>query len=610
MSHVFLIVSTGAGAGLTTVSLGMVRALDRLGIRSGFCKPIAQLHDGDSGPERSTQLIEHVTQLHVPTPIALKRAKAYLAQDKENILMEDILSLYQQSAKHADVVVVEGLVADSHAGYAMHLNTLIAKALDAEVILVGKPEDDLAEYVDIAARTFASANETALIGLIVNKVGASSRGQTLLADESPTTQIENFDQASQRIQSNLSKKSLHMLGLIPWERSLVAPRMCDIADHLQPEAITSGEIKQRRVQNIELCEQTVSNTLDVYQPHTLLMFSGDRDDIFVTACMAALNGVPLAGILLTGGLKPSVSVMRLCKQALHTGVPVLLSQGSSFQAVSQITRMSAEVAVNDFELIDLTMDHVASHLDLAWLETHCAIEREPRLSPTAFRYQLIQKSGEKLQTIVLPEGEEPRTIVAAHQCSEKGVARCVLLGSPSKIHHIALSQGITLGEEIEIIEPDDIRMKYIKPMVKIRAHKGLTSAVAENELQDSVVLGTMMLALGEVSGLVSGALHTTANTVRPALQLIGTSDDAKLVSSLFFMLLPDQVVVYADCAINPDPNAEQLADIAIQSADSAKHFGIEPRIAMISYSTGESGKGEDVKKFGKPQNLFVSSDLN
>ncbi|WP_068750015.1 phosphate acetyltransferase, partial [Oleiphilus sp. HI0123] len=158
------------------------------------------------------------------------------------------------------------------------------------------------------------------------------------------------------------------------------------------------------------------------------------------------------------------------------------------------------------------------------------------------------------------------------------------------------AQGVTLSSDIQIVDPDEARERYVIPMTEIRKHKGVSHQMARAMLEDNVVLATMMVALDEVDGLVSGAVHTTANTVRPALQLIKTNDCAKVVSSVFFMCLPDQVLVYGDCAINPDPNAEQLADIAIQSADSAKAFGIDPKVAMISYSTGVSGTGADVDK--------------
>jgi len=597
MSHVFLLVSTGAGAGLTTVSLGMVRALDRIGIRAGFYKPIAQLHDRDHGPERSTQLFEHMANIKAPQSINLRRATSLLGSGREGLLMEEIIALFRQSSRHADVMIVEGLVADAHAGYATRLNTAIARALDAEVILVGKPEPNLDEYVDIAANAFSGANGTALIGTILNKVGISADEKPGLQGDVLQSGISKDETAlTDEMLRKMAEKPFHFIGAIPWQTSLVAPRMSDVADYLEAEVMNAGEIEQRRVQCFELCARTLANTLSVYQQHTLLIFPGDREDVFVAACMSALNGVRIAGILLTGGLKPSFGVMNLCERAIQTGIPVLLVESSSFQTAAKLVHMPAEVGVDDYELMEQAVDHVANQLDAGWLKARCAIERKARLSPAAFRYQLIQQASQASRRIVLPEGEEPRTIMAAYQCQQRNIAHCILLGEPEKIHQAASAQGITLDDGITIIDPETVRHNYIEPMVALRQHKGLNSQMAENQLQDNVVLGTMMLAVDEVDGLVSGALHTTANTVRPAFQLIGTSESAELVSSIFFMCLPDQVVVYGDCAINPEPNAEELADIAIQSADSAARFGLEPRVAMISYSTGESGTGSDVEK--------------
>ncbi|MDQ6993292.1 MAG: phosphate acetyltransferase [Mariprofundus sp.] len=598
MSHAFLLVSTGSGSGLTTVSLGLVRSLDRLGIRASFCKPIAQLHDGDFGPERSTQLIEHVTNIKTPQPINLHRATMLLGNDQEGLLMEEVIELFQQSTIHADVVIVEGLVADGHAGYATRLNAAVAKALDAELILVGRPEPELDDYIDIAANAFNSENGTALIGVILNKVGASGGGDAVLQLDALQSSMDQGEgaQLPATITETIAAKAFHLIGAIPWQRSLVAPRMSDVASYLQAEIVNEGDVAWRRVERIEVCARTVVNTLSVYQPHTLLIFPGDRDDVFIAACMSAMNGVPLAGILLTGGLRPNPQVTLLCAQALQTGIPVLLVEQTSYQTAVTLAQMPAEVAVDDYELIDKAMDHVANHLDATWLQARCAVERQPRLSPAAFRYQLIQQASRAHCRIVLPEGEEPRTIMAAQQCQQRHIAHCILLGNPEKIHQLALSQGIVLDPTIEIIDPVTTRQRYVEPMVALRQHKGMTTEVAEDQLQARIVLATMMLALDEVDGLVAGALHSTANTVRPAFQLIGTSESAKLVSSIFFMCLPDQVVVYGDCAINPDPNAEQLADIAIQSADSASCFGLQPRVAMISYSTGESGAGSEVDK--------------
>jgi len=196
----------------------------------------------------------------------------------------------------------------------------------------------------------------------------------------------------------------------------------------------------------------------------------------------------------------------------------------------------------------------------------------------------------------LPEGEEPRTVQAAAICAERGMARCVLLGSPDVVRRVARAQDVLLPSGVEIVDPAEVRARYVAPLVELRKHKGLTAQKASELLEDNVWVGTMMLAQGEVDGLVSGAVHSTANTIRPALQIIKTSPGAKVVSSIFFMCLPEQVVVYGDCAVIPEPDVETLADIAIQSADSAVRFGLPARVAMISYSTGASGSGSDVDK--------------
>jgi len=242
------------------------------------------------------------------------------------------------------------------------------------------------------------------------------------------------------------------------------------------------------------------------------------------------------------------------------------------------------------------INFIAKHFDANWLNEVAKSKPSSCLTSPMFRHQLAQKARAANKTIVLPESSDVRILKAAAICARKKIANCILIGEADEIQQIAAKNAIKL-EKITIIEPSEkLVNSYVEPMVNLRKHKGLTIELAKESLQDPVVLATMMLEQGEIDGIVSGAIHTTANTIRPALQLIKTVPNVSLVSSIFFMCLPDQVLVYGDCAVNPNPNSKELAEIAIESADSAALFGIEPKVAMISYSTGSSGHGPDVEK--------------
>ena len=278
-------------------------------------------------------------------------------------------------------------------------------------------------------------------------------------------------------------------------------------------------------------------------------------------------------------------------------MPIFRIEGNTWQTALNLQNFNLEVPVDDKERIENIKQYTSQHFNADFINNLVADStRLRRLSPPAFRFQLTELARAAKKRIVLPEGDEPRTIKAAVLCAERGIAECVLLADPASVQRVSEAQGIKLGKGITIINPADVRENYVARLVELRNAKGMTETAAREQLEDTVVLGTMMLEANEVDGLVSGAVHTTANTIRPPMQIIKTAPGSSIVSSIFFMLLPDQVLVYGDCAVNPDPTAEQLAEIAIQSADSAKAFGIDPKVAMISYSTGTSGSGADVEK--------------
>jgi len=583
---------SGSGVGLTTVTLGLVRALDSLGVRVAFFKPIGQLFGHDQGPERSTHFIRSTTQLQPATPIPQEEAARLISDGEEDQLMERVVERFHESCAGADVAVVEGIVHTQDWPSAANLNAALARTLSAHVVLVGRMHgetaDDLADFetrLELSARGFGGFKEDEMLGCIVNRT-PESFGTAL--DDIRAKLLEHCPL--------LARTGFPIIGAVPERPDLSAPRTIDIARHLGADVVHEGEILTRRVRKFNLLARTVPNMLSAFRPGSLLVTPSDRADVFVAAAMAAMNKTNFAGIVLTGDIDLPPGILELCRPALETGLPVLKVGTNSWHTATNLSRMSSEVPVDDIERIRESMDFVASHVDADWLAQQAAAPVEARMSPAAFCYRIVDLAKQANKRIVLPEGNEPRTIRAAALCARRGIARCVLLGNREEILRVAKGMEVALPDAVEIIDPAEVRGSYIEPLVEMRRHKGLTAQDAAEYLEDNVWLGTVMLALGEVDGLVSGALHTSANTIRPALQIIKTKPGCRVVSSIFYMCLPDQVLVYGDCAVNPDPDAETLADIAIQSAESASGLGIPARVAMISYSTGESGSGADVDK--------------
>lgn len=286
----------------------------------------------------------------------------------------------------------------------------------------------------------------------------------------------------------------------------------------------------------------------------------------------------------------------------------MLTASPSYETAAIVHDLDPEVPVDDAERARLVTGRMAAGLDPDWLAGLPADGHTPRLSPAAFRRRLTGQARAAAKRIVLPEGAEPRTLQAAVTCQQAGIAHCVLLGKPDEVTGKAAGLGLTLPDGIEIRDPTTIPPSYVDALVAIRGHKGVTADQARDLLTDPITFATMMLKLGEVDGMVAGASHTTAATLRPALQILGTAHGVALVSSVFFMCLPDEVVIYGDCAVNPNPDATQLADIALQSAATARAFGIPPRVAMISFSTGTSGAGSDVNKVAEATRLARQRD--
>ena len=603
MSRTIMLIPTGTSVGLTSVSLGVIRAMERKGVRLSVFKPIAQPRAGGNTPDQTTTIIRKNSSIPAAEPLQMSRVESLLGSNQQDVLMEEIIARYHANTQDAEVVLVEGLVPTRKHQFASALNYEIAKTLNAEIIFVTALGNDspaqLKERIEVTQSSFGGSKNKNITGVIINKLNApvDEQGRTRpdlseIFDDSTKASVANIDPSQL-----FANSPLPVLGCIPWSFDLIATRAIDMCHHLNARVINEGEIQTRRVKSVTFCARSLPHMLEHFRPGSLLVTSADRPDVLVAACLAAMNGIEIGAILLTGGYEIDDRIAKLCARAFQTGLPVFMVETNTWQTSLSLQSFNLEVPSDDTQRIEKVQEYVASHISSDWIESLSATsERSRRLSPPAFRYQLTELARKAGKRIVLPEGDEPRTVKAAAICAERGIANCVLLGNPEEIQRVAAAQGVELGKGIEIVDPEVARTEYVARLVELRKNKGMTEVVAQEQLEDNVVLGTMMLERDEVDGLVSGAVHTTANTIRPPLQLIKTAPGSSLVSSVFFMLLPEQVLVYGDCAINPDPTSEQLAEIAIQSADSAAAFGIEPRVAMISYSTGNSGAGSDVEK--------------
>ncbi|MER2471794.1 phosphate acetyltransferase [Photorhabdus laumondii] len=597
-----MLIPTSTSVGLTSVSLGVIRSMEQKGVSLSVFKPIAQPRCR-AAQDQTTTIIRANSSIKTAEPLDMAHVESLLTTNQKDVLMEKIVALYHENTKDAEVILIEGLVPTRKHSFAQSLNYEIAKTLNAEIVFVlalgNDSPEQLKERVELARAEFGGSKNQNITGVIINKLNAPVDDQGRTRPDLS----EIFDESSKAIVSNIDPNTLFknsplpILGCIPWSFDLIATRAIDMAKHLNARIINEGAIKTRRVKSVTFCARSIPHMLEHFRPGSLLVTSADRPDVLVSACLAAMNGVEIGAILLTGGYAIDEPIKQLCERAFNTGLPVFMVDTNTWQTSLSLQSFSLEVPADDHERIEKLQNYVAHHINKEWIDSLTAnSERPHRLSPPAFRYQLTELARKAGKRIVLPEGDEPRTVKAASICADRGIARCVLLGDPEEIRRVAAAQGVELGAGIEIVDPVAVRERYVPRLVELRKNKGMTEVVAREQLEDNVVLGTLMLEQGEVDGLVSGAVHTTANTIRPPLQLIKTAPGSSLVSSVFFMLLPEQVLVYGDCAINPDPTAEQLSEIAIQSADSAKAFGIEPRVAMISYSTGNSGAGSDVEK--------------
>jgi len=393
--------------------------------------------------------------------------------------------------------------------------------------------------------------------------------------------------------------------VIPEVATLRAPTVAEVAHALRATVVTGDSAALGRdVLDFVVGAAQVPTVLDHLTPGALLIAPGDRADLLVATAAAQVAGTAsVAGIVLTLGIDPDPVAMRVF-EGLDPGLAVLKVATASYETIAASTRIEHALSAANPRKVEAALGAFESSVDGAELSRQLDVSRSTRVTPMMFEHELIDRARADRRRLVLPEGTDDRILRAADTVLRRGVADLVLLGDPDTVGRRARDLGLDLGAA-EVIDPgaSDLLDGFAATYAELRKARGMTLDLAHDVVRDVNYFGTLMVHSGRADGMVSGAAHTTAATIRPAFEIIRTRPGVSVASSVFFMLLPDRVLVYGDCAVNPDPDAAQLADIALSSAETSARFGVEARVAMLSYSTGESGAGADVTKVAEATRL-------
>jgi phosphate acetyltransferase len=588
MSKGLFITATEARSGKSAVSLGVMEMLLRKIEKVGFFRPLINAYPGVEGLDNDINLISSHFKLGIPYEkmygYTTAEASNLISLGKEDEILEGILQKCNQLKETCDFVLCEGTdFASSSAAFELDINAETGKNLGFPVLLVANAySKTMEETVGSIEMALDSLGEKGChtIATIVNRTDPQD-GKVIIKHLEERTLTKN-----------------QLVYAIPNEPSLGNPTVGEIATILGAEVLYGEEELNRHVHNFTVAAMQLRNLLTRIEHGSLIITPGDREDVII-ACLATVSSTSLesiAGILLTGGLKPEEPIEKLIKGFPHK-IPIISVKENTFPTATIVDKIHAVISPNDDRKIMQALAVFEKNVDVEHLGEKVITTKTSIVTPKMFEYELLQKARAHTQHIVLPEGEEERVLRAAEILLSRGVVDITLLGSERLIREKIAQLGLHM-DTVNIIEPLKSKVfdEYVKTYFDLRKHKGITMENAHDIMCDVSFFGTMMIYKGHADGMVSGAVHSTAATVRPAFEIIKTRPGVSIVSSVFLMCLSDKVLVYGDCAVNPNPNASQLAEIALSSALTAKTFHIDPIVAMLSYSTGESGKGADVEK--------------
>ncbi|MFX4291700.1 phosphate acetyltransferase [Streptomyces bohaiensis] len=604
MTRSVYVTGIGRGDGRQVVELGMMELLTRLVDRVGVFRPLAH-DDRDPVMELLRSRYRLARSTAEATGMTYERAAALQAARGTDELVSALVDRFHAVARESEAVLILGTdYADTGLPAELALNARLANEFGAAVLPVVAGRDRDAATVVAEVRNAHHAY--------------TSLGCEVLATVANRVRAEDAGEAAGELERHLPEP----VFVLPEEPALAAPTVSQVARAVGAEVLLGDQTGLARdVRGFVFGGAMLPAFLPALTEGSLVVTPGDRADLVIGALAAhAAGSPPVAGVLLTLDQRPGDETMALAHR-LAPGTPVLAVPGGSFPTAAALLGLEGKLTAASPRKAEIALGLFESHVDTTALSGRLSVVRSDRVTPMMFEHELIERARADRRHVVLPEGTEERVLRAAEVLLRRNVCNLTLLGEEGAIRRRAAELGIDLrllaadepagdsaAAHARVVDPErsPLRERFAEVYAKLRAHKGVDFDLAHDTVRDVSYFGTLMVREGLADGMVSGAAHSTAATIRPAFEVIRTSPDADIVSSVFFMCLADRVLVYGDCAVNPDPDATQLADIAVQAAVTAAQFGVEPRVAMLSYSTGTSGSGADVDKVREATELVRS----
>ena len=588
MNKAIYIATSEQNSGKSIITLGLMSMLIGKTAKVGYFRPIIEDFDEGKCDNHIETVIGHFgLDISFDDAYAITKSKLIKKKNKGKIgeVLDLIIEKYKKLEERFDFVLVEG-TGFSGEGTAIELdmNVLIAKNLGIPTIIVGsgvgKTLEELIDSLYLVYDSF-KVKDVEVLAIIANKV-----------------QLENIKLVTDGLRGNLPKEV--MVNAIPLISSLNNPTIKEIVDLLDAKVLFGDEFLNNEVGNFSVGAMQLHNYLLHLKENALVITPGDRADIILGALQAneSANYPTISGIVLTGNILPEDSIIKLI-EGLTTILPIITVEGGTYGITNRLGNIKSKIYADNTQKIETSITTFEKYVDLDDLSKKLLSFEAEGMTPKMFQYNLVKRAKQHRKHIVLPEGNDDRILIAASRLVAMDVVDISIIGNRKQIETKVVELGLNFDfSKIEIINPIESKYydDYVNTYYELRKAKNVTLGMAKDLMEDVSYFGTMMVYKGHADGMVSGAAHTTQHTILPALQFIKTKPNSSVVSSIFFMCLEDRVSVFGDCAINPNPTAEQLAEIAISSADSSLAFGIEPKIAMLSYSSGASGKGDEVDK--------------